>query len=48
MSTNLIAALVATIVMMVMVKLSEKVKALKEWNLGIAMFVAMFVAALFK
>lgn len=46
--TNLIAVLVATIVMIVMVKLSEKVKVLKEWNLGIAMFVAMFIAALFK
>ncbi len=46
--TNLIAVLVAVVVMTLMVKMSEKFKILKEWNLGIAMFVAMFVAALFK
>lgn len=45
---NLIAVLSAAVVMIIMVKVSEKVKVLREWNLGIAMFVAMFIAALFK
>jgi hypothetical protein len=45
---NLIVSLTAAVVMIVMMKISEKIKALREWNLGIAMFTAMLIAALFR
>lgn len=47
-TANLIAVLVAAVAMIILTKISEKVRNLREWNLGIAMFIAMFVAALFK
>ncbi|WZL73236.1 DUF5058 family protein [Clostridiaceae bacterium 35-E11] len=46
-SGKLISAVVAGLAMIVFVKLSEKVPALKEYNLGLAMVVGMFAAVLF-
>ena len=44
---NLVAVLASSVLMFVLTKISEKLPKLKEWNLGISMFVAMFIAALF-
>lgn len=43
-SGRLVSSVVAGIAMAVLVKISERVPALKEYNLGLAMLVGMFVA----
>lgn len=43
---NLVAVIVAGIFMLILNKLSENRRGLKEWSLGISMFIAMFIAAL--
>lgn len=46
--TNLIAALISGISMLLLLKISQKHKWLKEYNLGIAMLIGMFVAVFFE
>lgn len=41
-----LACVLGAIIMFVMIKISEKVKALKEWNLTVAILLAMIITAL--
>lgn len=45
MNKNAVACLLGAVIMFVMMKVSEKVPALKEWNLTIAILLAMIITA---